>query len=180
MDPICLAYFSGGRRTEALAHEIATGTGRACRLIDVTGIGDADWQALDDAPAILFGSPTYMGGVAGGFAQFLEDCSARWEPARWTDKIAGGFTTASHGSGDKLSSLIRMAIFAAQMRMIWVGQGETGAPIVPDNPGINADGSWLGLMATDPGDGQFLSTGDAETARRFGARIAMACTRWHR
>jgi NAD(P)H dehydrogenase (quinone) len=179
MPPICIAYFSGGRRTAALAGAIADGTGQPCRLIDVMALTDADWRALDSAPAILFGSPTYMGGVAGGFAQFMEDCAARWETRAWVDKLAGGFTTAQHPAGDKLSTLIRLSIFAAQMQMIWIGQAETGSLAQPADPGLNADGAWLGLTATDPGGETLLAPGDIETARRFGARIAAACARWH-
>lgn len=177
--PICIAYFSGSRRTRALADEIATGLGRPSHLIDVAQITPEDWRALTAAPAILFGSPTHMGGVAGDFARFLEDASRYWDTGNWADKIAGGFTTALHPAGDKLSTLIRLSVFAAQMQMIWVGQAEIGTPADPENPGINADGSWLGLTATDPGDGTQLSPGDAETARRFGARISTACARWH-
>lgn len=179
MPPICLTYSSTSRRTAALAREIARGAAQPCRLIDVASTGDDDWQALADAPAILFGCPTYMGGVSGALAGFFEDAARHWEAGTWADKLAGGFTTAMHPSGDKLSALMRMAIFAAQMQMIWVGQAEIGAPVMPGNAGINRDGAWLGLMATDPGDGTLLGPGDAETARRFGARIAAASARWH-
>ncbi|WP_322867045.1 flavodoxin family protein [Aquicoccus sp. G2-2] len=179
MPPICIAYFSGSRRTEAMAREIRTGTGQECRMIDVAQVGPEDWQALAAAPGIVFGSPTYMGGVAGAVAQFFEDASRYWDNGDWADKIAGGFTTSMHPSGDKLSTLLRMAVFAAQMQMVWIGQGEISAPINPENAGINRDGAWLGLMATDPCDGTLLTEGDLETARRFGARIAMACARWH-
>lgn len=145
MPPICLPYSSGSRRTAALAAEIATGldagTPCACRLIDVCAITPADWLALDAAPAIVMGSPTYMGGVSGAFAQFLEQAASRWDSGAWTDKIAGGFTVAAHPLGDKLMALMRMAVFAMQMRMIWVGQAEIGAPAVPENPGINRDGA---------------------------------------
>jgi NAD(P)H dehydrogenase (quinone) len=179
MSLICIVYYSGSRRTEALAREIETGMAQACHLIDVTRITPADWRALAEAPGIVFGSPTYMGGVAGAMAQFFEDASKYWDNGDWADKIAAGFTTSMHPSGDKLATLVRMAVFAAQMQMVWIGQGEISAPINPENAGINHDGAWLGLMATDPCDGTLLTEGDLETARRFGARIAMACARWH-
>jgi NAD(P)H dehydrogenase (quinone) len=119
-----------------------------------------------------------MGSTAAAFDLFLEQASDRWEEMRWADKIAAGFTVATHGSGDKLSALQRMAVFAAQMGMIWVGQAEIGSPVNPENPGINRDGSWLGLMATSSRDkSQLIEPGDLETARRFGARIAAAVHR---
>lgn len=177
--PICLPYFTGFGHTARLARAIADGIGDA-RLIDVKAITDADWDALDAAPAIVFGSPTYMGSTAAQFDLFLEGAGERWDSHAWTDKLAAGFTVAMHASGDKLAALQRMSVFAAQMGMIWVGQAAIGAPVKPDQPGINRDGSWLGLMATAaPETEQKISSGDLETARRFGQRIAMASARWH-
>lgn len=177
-DPICLPYFSGTGHTARLARGIADGIG-AARLIDVVEMSAADWEALDAAPAIVMGAPTYMGSTAARYDAFLEEASSRWDSHGWTDKIGAGFTVATHGSGDKLAALQRMAIYAAQMGMIWVGQAAIGAPVKPGQPGINRDGSWLGLMATSSRDkGQLIEPHDLETARRFGHRIAAASDRW--
>ena len=178
---ICLPYFSGAGHTRRLAHAIAEGAaGCDARPIDITEMTAPDWEALDAAGAIVFGAPTYMGSTAARFDLFLEQASERWDQMPWADKIAAGFTVGTHGSGDKLSALQRMAVFAAQMGMIWVGQAEIGTPVKPGNPGINRDGSWLGLMATSSRDKpQMIEPGDLETARRFGARIAAAARRWN-
>ncbi len=142
-------------------------------------MNDEDWAALDQAEAIIFGAPTYMGSTAARYDMFLEEASDRWPEQGWIDKIAGGFTVATFPSGDKLSTLMRLAIYGAQMNMIWVGQSEIGAPVNPDNPGINANGSWLGLMATSSRDKeQLIEADDLETACRFGTRIAQAAKRW--
>lgn len=179
-EPICLPYFSGSGHTAKLARAIADGAEAPTQLIDVTEMGAPDWDALDAAPAIVFGAPTYMGSTAARFDAFLEEASSRWDCHGWTDKIAAGFTVATHGSGDKLAALQRMAIYAAQMGMIWVGQAAIGAPVKPKQVGINRDGSWLGLMATSSRDkSQMVGAHDLETARRFGARIAAASARWH-
>ncbi len=177
---ICIAYFSGSGHTARLASAIAEGAGRA-RLIDVTQLSNDDRAALDAADAIVFGAPTYMGSTAARFDQFLEEAAAGWPDLIWGDKIAAGFTVATHGSGDKLAALHRMSIYAAQMGMIWIGQTEIGVPAVPDQPGINREGSWLGLMATSSRDkAELIEAGDLETARRFGRRIAGITERWHR
>lgn len=173
-----IAYFSGNGHTTRLAQAVAAGAGVA-HLIDIEQITDTDWQRLDAAPAIVFGTPTYMGSSAARYDAFLEEASSRWPSQLWADKIAGGFTVATYPSGDKLSTLMRLAIYAAQMGMIWVGQAEIGAPVDPDKPGINAAGCWLGLGATSSRDkSQLVEADDLETARRFGARIAMAAHRW--
>ncbi|MEL7117410.1 MAG: flavodoxin family protein [Pseudomonadota bacterium] len=177
---ICIPYFSGSGHTAKLADTIASGIGGA-RAIDVVKITPADWTALDAAPAIIFGSPTYMGSTAAQFDLFLEEASSRWPDQLWADKIASGFTVATHGSGDKLIALQRMSIYAAQMGMIWVGQREIGAPVNPAKPGINRDGCWLGCTATASRDkSQLIEPEDLETARRFGAHIAAASARWQK
>jgi NAD(P)H dehydrogenase (quinone) len=176
---IAIAYFSGAGHTALLARAMAEGADGA-RLVDVTAMSDDDWAALDAATAIAFGAPTYMGSTAARFDQFLEQASdPRWETGAWRDKLAGGFTVACHGSGDKGVALQRLGTFAAQMGMIWVGQAEIGAPVRPDRPGINRDGSWLGLMATQViGEAHMLDAGDLETARLYGVRLAASARRW--
>ncbi|MCB1334623.1 MAG: flavodoxin family protein [Roseivivax sp.] len=177
---ICLAYFSGRGHTARLAGHIADGMSEGVpRLVDVTTVADADWQALDRADAIVFGAPTYMGSTAARFDLFLEEASSRWDTQHWADKLAAGFTVATHAAGDKLAALIRLSVYAAQMGMVWVGQTEIGAPVRKDKPGINRDGCWLGLSATASRDKTLLiDPDDAETARRFGARIETAARRW--
>ena len=65
------------------------------------------------------------------------------------------------------------------MGMVWVGQTEIGAPVNENQPGINKDGGWLGLMATSSRDKSVLIDPPyIETARRFGARIEAATLRW--
>lgn len=169
--PICITYFTGHGHTRRLAEGIATGL-TAHRLINIETIAPDDWAALDAAPAILFGTPTYMGSAAARFSQFLEDAAERWEDQVWANKLAGGFTVGTYPSGDKLSTLIRLAIYATQMGMIWVGPNDIGAPVNPDRPGIDRDGSMLGLMATSSRDkSQLIDADYLETARLFGARV---------
>ena len=171
---IAIPYFSGAGHTRQVAIAIAKGSGDAeTSVIDIESLRAEDWRTMDAAHAILFGSPTYMGGVSAAYAAFLEKAGGRWMDQVWADKIAGGFTVATFGSGDKLACLQRMNIFAAQMGMIWVGPADTGAPVVPDAEGINTDGCWLGLMAASVHDPRgAVREGDLETARRFGARVA--------
>ncbi len=177
-NPIALPYFTGSGHTRRLAEAVAGGLENA-RLIDIEHISDDDWSALDAAPAILFGTPTYMGSSAARYDQFLEDASDRWPDQLWADKIAGGFTVATYPSGDKLSTLMRLTIYASQMGMVWIGPNAIGAPVDPSQPGINRDGSNLGLMATSSRDKtQLIDADDVATARLFGQRIAQAVAKW--
>lgn len=177
---ICIPYFSGFGHTQRIAETIAETIGTDARLINVEALADADWHALDRADAIVFGAPTYVGSAAARFSLFLEQIDTRWEHSQWKDKIAAGFTTAIHPSGDKLATLQRLSIFAAQMGMVWVGPSDIGAPVKPDLPGLNRDGSWLGLMVTEQlGADDDLLPEDLETARRFGLRVLHATRRWN-
>lgn len=176
---IAITYYSGSGHTAELARLIAEGvTDLDVRLIDVSAITASGWQVLDQAEAIVFGAPTYMGSVAAGFKAFMDESSDRWSDQVWRDKLAAGFTVATYASGDKLLSLSQLSVFAAQHAMIWVGQAEIGERGA-DLGTVNWQGSWLGLMATSSRDKSVLiDPGDAHTARQFGARIEMAVTRW--
>ncbi|WP_371169207.1 flavodoxin family protein [Aliiroseovarius sp. 2305UL8-7] len=177
---ICLPYFSGFGHTHRIAQAIAEGIGNPAHLIDVEHITDKDWADLDAAHTIVFGAPTYMGSAAARFSLFLEAVDTRWEHGQWVDKLAAGFTTAIHPSGDKLATLQRLSTFAAQMGMIWVGQSAIGTPVNPDQPGLNRDGSWLGLMVTEQlGATNDIPPEDISTARMFGTRILNATKRWN-
>ena len=65
MASIAIVYHSGYGHTQRQAQAVAEGAGASARLIAIDAEGnlsDADWQALGAADAIVFGSPTYMGG----------------------------------------------------------------------------------------------------------------------
>src|ERR1700710_1068431 len=109
---------------------------------------------LEDADAIIFGAPTYMGSVSGPFKTFMDSTSKSYSTGAWKDKIAAGFTNSASRSGDKLATLTQFAIFAAQHRMHWVNLG-----LPPGNNNthgseqdLNRLGFWLGAAAQSNGD----------------------------
>ena len=58
-----VVYHSGYGHTQRMAEAIAEGAGAVLCAIDADGnLADEGWIALDAADAIIFGSPTYMGG----------------------------------------------------------------------------------------------------------------------
>ena len=168
-----------GRDAEAVARGARTVPDTEVILVRVEDV-DEHWQSLHAADAIVFGTPTYIGSVAAGFKAFVEKLAGEvWLRRLWVNKVAAGFTVSAGRSGDKLNCLQQLVVFAAQMGMIWVGPTGIGPPVKPENPGINSDGSNLGLTATSSRDkGQLIDPGDLETARQFGARIATVTRRW--
>lgn len=179
-----IAYSTGRGHTLRLAQAVAEGMrhvrGVSPVLIDVAALCAEDWQSMHDAQAIVFGSPTYMGGVSASFKAFMDDSSDYWEERRWLDKIAAGFTIGTNYSGDKLMTLQNMAVFAAQHGMIWVGQAVIGPRPVPGRERQeDGDGSALGLMATSsPDKTEMIYSADRKTAEIFGRRIGKAVLRW--
>ncbi len=188
-DPISVvvAYHSGYGHTAAQAEAVARGAaevpGASVELRSVAELTDDLWEALDDADAIIFGAPTYMGSPSAVFKAFAEASADVWaDNLGWRDKIAAGFTNSKAMSGDKLNSLVDFAVLAAQHGMIWVGLdlypgwAESTASIED----LNRLGSWLGAMAQSDAD---LSAEkappetDLRTAAALGSRVATVTLR---
>ena len=183
MAQIAIAYHSGyghtARQAEAVARGAASVDGATSELLDLDELTDELWDKLNAADAIIFGAPTYMGSPSAGWKVFAEaSVGPVWaKNLAWRDKIAAGFTNSQAMSGDKLNSLVDMAVFAAQHGMIWVGLdiypgwAESTASIED----LNRLGSWLGAMAQSDAD---LSAEkappetDLRTAEALGARVA--------
>jgi NAD(P)H dehydrogenase (quinone) len=62
-------------------------------------------DALGAHDAIIYGSPTYMGGPAWQFKKFADASSKPWFSSAWKDKIAAGFTNSASVNGDKFSTI---------------------------------------------------------------------------
>lgn len=193
MSAIAIVYFSASGHTHLMAEAIAAGVqqaGHKAELLRITGdqITDGRWQdeammaTLTAADGIVFGSPTYMGGVAGQFKAFIDAASEAWFAQLWKDKIAAGFTHSSSLSGDKQGTLIYLAINAAQHSMLWLNVGDMPSQYLGKDDGVNRLGSFMGLMGQSPmvlGDADAqLDAGDRLTCVNFGQRIAEAAERW--
>ena len=187
---ISVVYQSSGGHTRALAEAVARGCSKVddvfVSLLEITGKdilegrwkNDAIFAELDASDAIIFGCATYMGSVSAIFKAFLETAFQKWGIQAWKDKIGAAFTNSASQNGDKLSSLMQLTIFGAQMSMIWVGVGDGpgnnwSGGSVNDN---NRLGSWLGAMGQSNGDQDATlapSAGDRLTAERLGERVAL-------
>lgn len=195
MSTVAIVYFSGSGHTQLMAEAIAAGVRSRdveVDLLQITGeqIVEGRWQdaeiieKLYQADAIVFGSPTYMGGVAAQFKAFLDAGSSVWFAQQWKDKIAGGFTHSSSPSGDKQGTLLYLSINAAQHGMVWVGAGDLPSQYFGNRDGVNRLGSFLGVMGQSPmnmgGGKATLEEGDRLTAEKYGQRLAEAVLRWSR
>ena len=88
MSKVAVVFHSGYGHTVKQAEAVAHGAQGTLIAIDAEGnITDAQWQALNDADAIVFGSPTYMGTVSWQFKKFADASSKPWFGQQWKNKI---------------------------------------------------------------------------------------------
>ncbi len=176
---IAIAYHSGFGHTATLAEAVAAGareTSAGVTMLTVTNLSDADWDVLDNADAIVFGTPTYMGNLSAGFQAFAEQTGRRCATGAWRDKVASGFTNSGAKSGDKLNTLISIAVFAAQHHMHWVnlGLGPGWNSSTGSEDDLNRLGFWLGAGAQTDVDANSdqVHPSDVRTCRHLGWRVA--------
>ncbi|HWK44169.1 MAG TPA: flavodoxin family protein [Stellaceae bacterium] len=186
MSSIAIVFHSGYGHTKVVAEAVARGAekvpGTAVLLVPVEDV-EQHWDALDAADAIVFGAPTYMGSASAPFKTFMDASSKKWFTLAWKDKLAAGFTNSASQSGDKLSTLFQLAVFAAQHSMLWIG---TGLPPGNNNSkgsveDLNRLGSFLGVMTqsnADQGPDVAPPKADQSTAEHLGTRVAEATQRW--
>lgn len=194
MTSVAVVYFSGQGHTHLMAEAAVEGAqsveGVEAKALRITGeqIQAGRWKddeiiaQLTAADAIIFGSPTYMGGVAGQFKCFIDAASAVWFQLGWKDKIAGGFTHSGSPSGDKQGTLLYLSINAMQHGMVWVGFPEMPSQYVGKDDGVNRLGSFMGVMGNSAPDMSGappeVESGDLKSAQLYGQRIAVAAKRW--
>ncbi len=179
---IAIVYHSGYGHTRRLAEAVKAGVeqveGVEGLLLSVEE-AQQRWDDLAAVDAVIFGTPTYMGSVSAAFKVF-QDATSRAIMSKgflWKDKVAAGFTNSGAHSGDKLATLMQLALFAAQHGMHWVNLGlppgnnsSTGS-----DEDLNRLGFWLGAGAqsnVDEGSDTAPPEADLATARHLGRRVA--------
>ena len=176
MANIVVVFHSGYGHTQRVAQAVADGADAQLLAIDADGnLPEGGWELLAAADAIIFGSPTYMGGVSWQFKKFADASSKVWYTQGWKDKLFAGFTNSATMNGDKVTTMTYLWTLAMQHGGIWVSMG-----ILPANSkaatrdSMNYVGGYGGLLTQSPSDASpaEMLKGDFDTARAFGERIA--------
>ncbi|HJV06853.1 MAG TPA: flavodoxin family protein [Chromobacteriaceae bacterium] len=191
MTSIAIVYFSGYGHTTKQAEAVQAGAAAVAdtqvKLYPIDANGDLPEGALEEigtADAIIYGSPTYMGGPAWQFKKFADASSKAWFTQAWKDKIAAGFTNSASVNGDKFATIEYFWTLSQQHGQIWVGTG-----LLPSNTKAHgpADINWTagfgGLLAVSPSDAspdEAPRDGDLATAKLFGQRLAEVTARFKR
>jgi NAD(P)H dehydrogenase (quinone) len=182
MARIAIIHHSGYGHTRRMAEAIREGAagvaGAEATLLAIDAEGtlpEAGWEALAAADAIIFGSPTYMGGPSWQFKRFADASSKVWAAGGWSDKLAAGFTNSASANGDKHGVIQYLVTLAMQHGMLWVGTGmKPASTLAATRNDLNWLGGFTGALAASPADAgpEAMVPGDLETATRFGARVA--------
>ena len=171
---IAVIYHSNYGHTKRVAEAIVTGARQQlpesqAKAVDVH---EVDWEFLDQADLLVFGSAVYMGSVTAEFKTFMDETSKRWYHRKWEGKWAAAFANSGGLSGDKLAVLQQISLYAMQHGMNWIG-----LPLMPtghETHDLNRLSSFLGLM-TQSLDGppeETPGSGDIDTAIWFGDHLA--------
>ncbi|MEO1188655.1 MAG: flavodoxin family protein [Pseudomonadota bacterium] len=185
MTDIAIVYFSGYGHTTKLAEAVAEGvdavggsTAKMFALPEDGDIPEAWWGELAQVSGIIYGSPTYMGMVPWQFKKFADASSGPWYQGDWRDTVAGGFTVSASVNGDKHSTIAYLVTLAMQHGQVWVGTGLKPRNAKEHGPSdVNWTAGYTGLLAIAPSDAtpdEAPRSGDLETARIYGRRIAHA------
>ncbi|WP_294531950.1 flavodoxin family protein [uncultured Rhodoblastus sp.] len=181
MTKIAIVYYSGYGHTAKQAEAVHAGAASVAEAklyrIDANGdLPEADFAALADADAIIYGSPTYMGGPAWQFKKFADASSKPWFGQAWKDKVGAGFTNSASTNGDKGSTIAYFITLAMQHSQIWVGTGVMPSNAKAHGPNdVNWTAGFGGALAISPSDAspdEAPRKGDLETARLLGVRVA--------
>lgn len=168
---IAVIYHSNYGHTKRVAEAIVKGAHQQlpaaqAKAVDVHKV---DWDYLDQADLLVFGSAVYMGSVTAEFKTFMDETSKRWYHRKWEGKWAAAFANSGGLSGDKLAVLQQISLYAMQHGMNWIG-----LPLMPtghEAHDLNRLSSFLGLM-TQSLDGPLRKRQDGEILiRLFGSAI---------
>ncbi|HCH5586152.1 TPA: flavodoxin family protein [Vibrio parahaemolyticus] len=186
MSKIAIIYFSKTDVTGQLARAIAAGLEQqgikqqgeceilshrieGSEIIEGRFVNSHLMDELAEYDAIIFGSPTYMGGVAAQFKAFADASSESWYHQKWANKVAAGFTSGGALNGDQSCTLQYLQTFAYQHGMMWVGLDKISNS---GEQNLNRYGVQGGIVAQGGEDGQ-LHASDVATAEYLGKRVAM-------
>lgn len=178
MKDICVVYHSAFGHNQRVAETIAAGAEKAGASVAVFSVDELKhaeaeaWKTLDAAKMLVFGCPTYLGSVTAEYKAFMDASGLRWVERTWQGKWAAGFTVSGGLSGDKLSVLQQLCLFAMQHGMNWASQPRVSTGKTEND--FNRLSSFMGLMcqANDEPAEVTPPQGDIDTAHWFGEHLA--------
>lgn len=171
---IAVIYHSNYGHTKRVAEAVVAGARQQLpdSQVKAVDVHEVDWEFLDQADLLVFGSAVYMGSVTAEFKAFMDETSKRWYNRAWEGKWAAAFANSGGLSGDKLAVLQQISLYAMQHGMNWIG-----LPLMPTGhkeTDLNRLSSFMGLMtqSADAPPEETPCKGDIDTAIWFGDHLA--------
>jgi len=92
----------------APAEAIAANPAWAQHRLDTAGVAEAAVDDLDWADAVLFGTPTRFGNVAGQLKAFIDGTGPLWFRGGLADKVYSAFTASNTAHGGQEATLLAL------------------------------------------------------------------------
>lgn len=189
MAKVAVVFFSGYGHTAKQAEAVEQGarsvSGAEVTVLRINENGElpeGGFDVLAEQDAVIYGSPTYMGGPAWQFKKFADASSKLWMKQALKDTLAAGFTNSAAVNGDKLSTIQYQWTLSQQHAQVWVGLGLLPSNKKTSGPDdINWSGGFSGALAISPSDAspeEAPRSGDLKTAELLGKRVAELAIRF--
>lgn len=196
MAKVLVLYYSSYGHIERLAEEVAAGVRAAGSEATIKRVPETvpvdlakksgfklDQKApvakVDDLPtydAVIFGTPTRFGNMAGQMKNFIDQAGCLWMKGSLVGKVAGVFTSSATQHGGQESTILTFLPVLMHLGFVIVGlpysfQGQMGhAEVMGNSP--------YGASTIAGGDGSRQPTKlDLEGARFQGKHIAEIATK---
>ncbi|MGD0722229.1 MAG: NAD(P)H:quinone oxidoreductase [Roseiarcus sp.] len=196
MTKILVLYYSSYGHIESMAQAVAAGAREAGAEADVKRVPEvvsaevakamhfkldqaapiAKIDELADYDAIIFGTPTRFGNMAGQMRNFLDQAGGLWLQNKLVGKVAAVFTSTASQHGGQESTILTFIPTILHLGMVFVGlpysfTGQFGHDEVKG-------GSPYGASTIAGGDGSRQpSAVELEAARFQGAHVAKIATK---
>ena len=159
------------RVPETLPREVIEKMGALDAQARQTGIPICRVEELEEADAIIFGTPTRFGNMCGQMRQFLDATGQLWARGALVGKVGSVFTSSNTQHGGQESTLLSFHITLLHHGMIIVGLPYTFKGQMAS--GEITGGSPYGASTIAGGDGsRFPSANELDGARFLGKHVA--------
>ena len=114
MKTVAIIYYSRQGHTQFIAQQIQIGIlshhNIKADLLNAEDLIERP-EILIQYDGLIWGSPTYLGGVSSKLKQLMDATGPLWKKQNFKGKLAAGFTVSSLPAGDKQSTLISILPF---------------------------------------------------------------------
>ncbi len=164
------------RVPETLPREVLEKMGALQAVEEMKNVQTCTVDELDEASAIIFGTPTRFGNMCGQMRQFLDGTGKLWASGALIGKVGSVFVSTATQHGGQESTILSFHVTLLHHGMVVVGlpysfQGQMRIDEV-------SGGSPYGASTIAGGEGQRMpSRNELEAARFQGRHVARIATR---